>query len=67
MDIIDQAAEREEMDRALCLAAAHRHEPELPAIGICYNCEASIPEGAKFCDCDCRNDYQRRKAAEARR
>ena len=29
-------------------------------VGICYNCEASVPEGVSFCDSDCRDDHQRR-------
>lgn len=65
MDIIDQAAEREEMDRALAITAAARHEPALTAVCVCYNCEASVPQGACFCDADCRDDYERRKRAES--
>ena len=64
MDIIDQAAEREEMDRALAITAAAHHEPALAAVGVCHNCEASVPAGACFCDADCRDDYERRKRAE---
>lgn len=66
-DIIDQACEREEMDRALAIANCKRTAPELPACGQCYNCQASLPEGVRFCDSDCRNDYSARKAAEVRR
>jgi len=66
MDIMDRAADREQMDRDLAIAAAHHHAPDIPAIGICYNCEASLPEGVRFCDCDCRNDYEKRKDAERR-
>lgn len=67
MDIIDQAAEREQMDRDLALAAARNHAPALVPCGVCFNCEASVPAGADFCDSDCRDDYERRKAAEVRR
>jgi len=67
MDDIDYAQEREQSDRALAIAAAARSAPELPACGQCYNCLATLPEGVRFCDCDCRNDYAIRKAAEVRR
>lgn len=64
MDIIDQAADREQMDRDLAIAASHRHAPALTPVGVCYNCESSVPDGACFCDRDCRDDYERRQRAE---
>lgn len=66
MDIIDQAAERELMDRSISLAVHANHAPALAPVGICYNCESSVPKGVCFCDADCRDDYERRKAAERR-
>ena len=63
-DFADLASEREELDRALALRAAFRHEQPLPAIGQCHNCQASLPQGVRFCDCDCRNDYDARQRAE---
>ena len=66
-DLIDCACEREQHDRDLCLAAALKQQHTLPYIGQCYNCEATLPEGVRFCDCDCRNDYTNRKRCEALR
>lgn len=65
MDDIDRGQEREQIDRERALSAALNHEPPLPAIGICYNCEVSLPPGVCFCDCDCRNDYEMRQRMEA--
>lgn len=63
-DVIDDANDRAERDLALALRAARspaRIEPT--PCGLCYNCEASVPVGACFCDVDCRDDYQKRRAA----
>lgn len=36
--------------------------------GECYNCEEPLEEPDKlFCDCDCREDFEKRKRAEAHR
>ena len=29
-------------------------------VGCCYNCDALVPDGHRFCDTDCRDDWQRR-------
>lgn len=65
MDDIDRAQEQEQKDRARALAAALNRN-SLPYIGQCYNCEASVPKGANFCDADCRTDYERQQAAQRR-
>lgn len=67
MDFADIASEREQLDRTMALAAQIGHAPALIAVGVCYNCEASVPSGVCFCDHECRDDYEKRKAAEARR
>ena len=64
MDQIDTGQEREQMDREYALRAALQHEPPLPYVGSCYNCAALLPDGVRFCDCDCRTDYERRQRAE---
>jgi len=60
---IDRAQENEQRDRALCLAAA-RNAPSLPATGAGHWCEASVPEGAHFCDCDCREMFEKTQRME---
>ena len=66
-DSIDVACEREQLDRDLAIAAAKHSAPDLPACGECYNCQASVPEGFRFCDSVCRNDWSNRKRCEALR
>jgi len=58
-DVIDQANERAEQFLQYALNSRAKM-PTLPAVGRCYNCEANLPEGHTFCDCDCRDDWQRR-------
>ena len=64
MDDIDRAQQREEMDRDLAIAAARQNA--LPFTGDCHNCGASVPDGWRFCDSDCRDDYEREIAARRR-
>lgn len=56
MSLDDDATAREEMDRELALQI---RKPELPHIGICYNCQEELQAGCYY-DADCRNDHQRR-------
>ena len=67
MDLIDMGQQREQMDREYALRAALQHEPPLPYVGSCYNCGDPTGGGRRFCDCDCRTDYERRQRAEAMR
>lgn len=67
MDDIDRAQEREESDRAYAIGEALRAVPELPAQGLCYNCQSIVPSGVRWCDSDCCNDYIIRRNAEVRR
>lgn len=66
-DIIDMANERAELDLAISIKAHQRHEPALPYVGQCYNCLTELPEGRRFCDKNCADDYDHRKRLEARR
>lgn len=66
MDFADIAQEREQLDRELILSSHAHHDPDLPEIGACHNCDAPLSQG-KFCDCDCRDDYATRKRCEALR
>lgn len=60
-DIYDQAAEREERDRERAIAAARASSAALPFVGACYNCDSIVPDGHRFCDIDCRDDWERRQ------
>lgn len=58
MDILDQAAAFEEMDRERALKMRDRG-PTIAATGECLNCEAPVADGRRWCDADCRDDWQR--------
>ena len=59
-DEIDMANDRAQMDLDLALACARRHEPQLIAVGFCYNCHETLADERVFCDGDCRDDYEHR-------
>ena len=59
MDFSDYATRHEELMRELALRRASNHAPDLPAVGACHWCSASVPDGARFCDRDCRDDFDR--------
>lgn len=59
MDISDTATEREERDRDIALQLRKPAGPA--ATGACLNCDAPLPPGARWCDCDCRHDWERRQ------
>ena len=57
-DIADITQERAESEAPYLLAAARK--PEGPAAtGVCLWCEYPLTEGMRFCNADCRDDYQR--------
>jgi hypothetical protein len=58
VDESDMATERELMDTQLAIQAALAKARPLPSTGYCYNCEASVPPGYRFCDRDCRDDWE---------
>lgn len=58
-DIIDLGSDREQRDREAAIAAARSFD-WLPAAGSCHNCDAAPPPGLRFCDADCRDDWERR-------
>lgn len=64
MDDIDRAQAQEEMAREFAIANAKGST--LLATGECHNCGASVPDGHRFCDVDCRDDYQRDIARRCR-
>jgi len=52
------------INQALAAAMRRRHAT-LPAVGQCYSCAEPVADGARFCDADCRQDWER--AEKARR
>lgn len=59
MDIFDQASETEEYYREISIAAHRAKAVPLPAVGYCHYCEEQLKIGHRFCDTDCRDDYDR--------
>ena len=55
MDEADYAAVRMEQEEEFRRRAPKR--PDLPPKGLCYFCDADIPNPKKFCDADCADDY----------
>lgn len=43
MDVIDQAAMREQIDRDLALQAHHAAQPSGPSLSRCLECDEPIP------------------------
>lgn len=59
MDESDMATEKEMRDNAILIELA-RNSPPLPSTGSCYNCADPVADGLRFCDTDCRDDWQKR-------
>lgn len=56
-DELDLAAEREEIARRSALVTSKK--PEGPAAtGACLYCGERLPRPMRWCDADCRNEWQ---------
>lgn len=54
----DYASEREEQHREWALKF---RKPEAPgATGRCLNCDEPVPDGARWCDYECMQDFTMR-------
>lgn len=61
-DLIDQANEAAELFRT---AALSQRKPEGPqATGYCYNCEAHLKPRQRWCDTQCRADWEKTERAK---
>jgi len=58
-DVIDNANDRAEQFLQHSLAVAAKGAA-LPFNGECHNCQAELASPLRFCDHDCRDDWQRR-------
>ena len=54
-DEADIASERAEI--RLEAARRFRH-PSLPDVGACHSCGEMLDDGRRFCDADCRDDWE---------
>ncbi|MEW6772300.1 MAG: hypothetical protein AB1330_13130 [Bacillota bacterium] len=57
----DQATEQEAL--RLAAALAHREPEGPPPAGECLSCGAPLKDGRRWCDADCRDDWQREQDA----
>lgn len=64
-DIIDKGNEAAEMFLRASLSPRKLNEPV--ADGKCHNCEALLPQGVRWCDADCRADWQKHERANKMR
>lgn len=56
MGISDSATMHEEMLRDI---AQQQRKPDGPsATGACLWCEAQVPHGRRWCDAECRDDWE---------
>lgn len=59
-DKFDKASEIEELFKREALS---RRAPEgPPPKGACHNCDEPLASGQRWCDADCRHDWERRQA-----
>ena len=59
MDISDTATRHEELRREIAL---RERKPEGPAAtGLCLFCSEPVPPGHRWCDTDCRDDWEARQ------
>jgi hypothetical protein len=58
MDICDQATETEEYFMSLALSEHRNNRYVLASIGRCHYCDEQIAAGERFCDAECRDDYE---------
>lgn len=67
-DPSDRATQLEELEResAMNLQRTAAERSRLKPIGLCYDCQDQIEPGATFCDQDCRDNWERRRAARER-
>lgn len=59
-DAIDQGCAREALDREMALRV-RRHEGPV-ACGVCHNCGESVEPPLRWCDAQCRDDWERSHA-----
>ncbi|MBI4997839.1 MAG: DUF2116 family Zn-ribbon domain-containing protein [Rhodocyclales bacterium] len=67
MDIIDRANEVAAIAVEARISVSADAPAEVEAVGVCLNCSAPVPDGHRWCDADCRNDWQARRNRKAGR
>lgn len=65
-DQFDRASDLEQKDRDIMIAAIRRRCEALPYAGTCYYCGEFTKAGRRFCDSDCRDDFERQEAIRSK-
>lgn len=63
-DQFDMASEHEQ--KATEIAQKYRKPEGPPAIGTCYQCGEEVREGHRWCNAECRDDFERATGRTAR-
>lgn len=63
-DIIDDANNQAELALQMCLRTRRPSGPT--ATGFCLSCETPVGEGMRWCDANCRDDFERAERAGQR-
>lgn len=56
-DFFDQASDREQLERDLAITSARKSAPEAPVTGHCLWCNAELTDARRWCDPECREDW----------
>lgn len=65
MDEFELASEHEQLRRDIALRLRKPIGPE--ATGVCLHCETPLSDGRRWCDAECREDWEKRQRAERMR
>ena len=57
-DEVDKTTEREEYILALNIAHSAKPVPTGNANGRCWTCDAEVEQGRRWCDAQCRDEYE---------
>ncbi len=63
MDDADKTERVMEIMSKANLSHSHRYVPTALAIGECLFCEAPLQPGKRWCDAECRDDWEKENAA----
>ncbi|CAB4127874.1 Protein of unknown function DUF2116, Zn-ribbon [uncultured Caudovirales phage] len=62
-DEFDRASDLEQQYRDIAIKSVRSKDTNFKFIGLCLNCGSKINQDKRFCDIDCRNDYEKRENA----
>lgn len=57
-DEIDRASDLEQSSRDYAIESARQYKSPV-ATGLCLFCSAEVASGMRWCNTECRNDYER--------